>query len=69
MSWIGSGRNIRLIASLGLGCPPLPSGGLLDKRGHLASSSVILVGGLGRSQTVQARGTSGPASDSGSGMF
>ena len=57
MSQLGSGENIWLIASLGLNCPPLLSGGLLAEREHLASSSVILASGLGRSQTLQAKGT------------
>ena len=43
MPWLGSDRKIQLIASLGLSCPLLLSGGLLSERGHLASLSVILV--------------------------
>ena len=42
-------ENVQLISSLVLGCPPLPSGGLLDERVCLASLSVILVSGLWRS--------------------
>jgi len=49
MSWLSLDGKVQLTASLGLSCPPLPSGGLPDERGHLASLSVILVGGLGRS--------------------
>src|SRR5882724_8879123 len=56
MSWLSSDRNIWLIASFGLSCPPLPSGGLLGGRGHLASLSVVLVSGLGRSQPHEPEG-------------
>ena len=69
MSWLSSGRNIWLIASLGLDCPPLPSGNLLAEREHLASLSVILASGLGSSQTLRAKGTNEPAGSSGSVMF
>jgi len=69
MSWLGSDGSIQPIASLGLSCPLLLSGGLLGKRGHLASSNVFPVNGLGRSRTMQAIVTSVPASSSGSEMF
>jgi len=69
MSQLGLDEKIQLIASLGLDCPPIPSGGLLAEREHLASLIVVLAGGIGRSQTLQAKGINKPASSSGSETF
>ena len=69
MSWLSLDGSIQPITSLGLSCPLLLSGGLLGKRGHLASSNVFPVDGLERSQTVQVIMTNVPASSSGSETF
>ena len=69
MSLLGSDGSAWPMASLGLSCPLLPSGGLLGGREHLALSNVFPVDGLWRSRTVQAIMTRVPAGGSCSETF